>query len=249
MFTNLKEIPTINEVFNKLESGATFRGCGYRERHYGTKDDADRVAKECEALGVACRDDRREDHKISDNYAALCVPGYSEIITLYEIIYDYDHGEKSVSISKFRDVLAIGAKVYNIISKNSKSPYSFSLVNSRSFEINWYSLERLFTEPDPNRVGKATAKKLAAWVEYLDRREAAAVAYLNKSEDAKTTFFARLDASGVKYHVSGKDIYITNGALSLRATVEQSGVYYSDLKIDARGEDALNFILNNKIEI
>lgn len=105
------------------------------------------------------------------------------------------------------------------------------------------------TEPSPQRVGKATAKKLAAWVEMLDRSESAAVDYLEQSNDEKTKFFARLDASGATYRVSGNNVYITNGALEFKATIEQSGIYFDVLKINARGEDAFKFILNNKIEL
>lgn len=249
MFSNLKKIPTTTEVFSTLERGATFRGCGYRDRYIGTNDDADRVVKECADLGVACRDNRREDRRISKDYAALCVPGYSEIVTLYNIEFHYDNGELSVTISVFRDALAIGDKVYYMYARNNKPPYSFSLVDSQSSEISVYNLERILNEELPQRVGKATAKKLAAWVDYLNRKEAAAVDFLKNGNEEKTKFFASLDASGATYRVSGNNVYITNGALELKATVAQSGIYFDVLKVNARGEDAFKFILNNKIEL
>lgn len=109
-----------------------------------------------------------------------------------------------------------------------------------------------FNQAAPNNVGKATPKKLQAWSDYLNRKEAAMQAYLQETVNIHTQFFKRLDDSGLKYRRNGNHVVINNGCLKIECELGEQHVYYKPIEFDTSmvgiGK-TLDFMFDNIITV
>lgn len=140
----------------------------------------------------------------------------------------------------------------------SREPYRFYLVGETPYSHGKNQYFK-YNEPEPNRVGKATEKKIKAWADYLNAKEAAMQAYIKENKDKKAAFFARLDASGLEYKRNGNEVLIYNGCLTQKVTIGENDVYPHQPEFDyyrcdspirrKEGKTSLDFMLENSFPI
>lgn len=199
-----------------------------------------------------------------EKLAGLVVPGVSELIFYLHVTswHDWRDGGKGCRVESVQPYLIMNnraycldaweydktGKTYRLFLPDSKTLYEARLAGFKSPEM-------------PKRVNKATAKKLAAWVDYLDGENAAAVAYIKRGTDAADSLLNELDAAGVEYKRDGQTITIYNGPFSMVAELCKTGVYFREpvAKLGKHLKEAaairpdldsrLAFMLNAKINI
>lgn len=142
----------------------------------------------------------------------------------------------------------------------SNEPYRFFLVGSTEYDFRYRGEQRYFKYdvPAPQRIGKATEKKLRAWADWLNGKEAALAAYRQNTQNVYAEFFAKLDASGLPYTRNGNNVIVTNGCLKMKAELGEGKVYCARPEFDwssdnkayfARGVNSLDYMLNNVITV
>lgn len=206
------------------------------------------LCNELESAGVDVRTsewDKKRMNEKAKEMAGLFIPGLSEFLPLYNVVI-YESCNHIQAVVTPRAHLLIDDRIYFVYGKNGKfTLFYYNGTNPRGFE---------YKEEVPNRIGKATVKKLAQWVEYLDRKEAAAVEYLNKGASELNALIERLDASGVEYQRGNNTIVIKNGPFSLKYEITPGGLrcgrpefnFYDIYKRNQFADStALDFMLNN----
>lgn len=140
-----------------------------------------------------------------------------------------------------------------------REPFRFFLVGATQYDSSKLKYFK-FEESEPQRVSKATPKKLQAWADYLNAEEAAKQAYIKANKDKKEAFFKRLDASGVKYRINGSEVTIYNGCLMAKVSISEGSIYCRAPEFNGQDketnpyyniykETALDFILNNTFPV
>lgn len=239
---NLQKSINVTEILNYvIESGKQFT---LRDL---TETQCVELCNELEVAGVERRTSEWSYMRMAESeeeMAGLFIPGLSEFLPLYDVDI-YEKCGHIYALLTPRAYLLIDDRIFRVYGKNSK----FALCNHNN--TNPHGFE--YKEEAPNRIGKATAKKLAQWVEYLDRKEAAAVEYLNKGAAELNALIERLDASGVEYNRGKNSIVVKNGPFTLKYDITPGGLYcgrpefnfYDIYKKTQAPDAALDFMLNN----
>lgn len=253
--TNLPAVPSVEGILKRIE-------CTKCESFYVSAYKLKEVRESLSVFGVELSDMSDLKYKICstemrEKISKLCVPGVAEIVDIFTIKIELSDRNIVASVEGAYPVLIIDNRAYSVPawpSDNANKTYSLSLF-SLSYAANAYRIATAegwkFNKPAPKKIGKANAKKIAEWVEYLDRREAAANEYLNRGEAAERDLIKRLDASGVSYEKEGKFIKIRNGVLACVIEFSPSGFYsvrqpFLDLSQCGGSSDdnVLNLMLN-----
>lgn len=258
--TNLSTVPTVAEILACVDGPRCVRLSV-------TLDTLDELREGMKAAGVEVRElseyGCKQGDEIRAKLAGLVVPGVSELVDVYGVTIEGDERRRLLVVDGVRPYLVINNRAYFVPAwSNDKRGTTYRLFLPReTAEVSKINNSEGWTykEPEPQKISKATAKKLAAWVEYLDRREEAAREYLDRGKTAAAKLFERLDAAGAEYKRDGNKVTIYNGPLSLVVELSQSGVYigrpsvdlgryYQTIRANFPGEDsALSFMLNAKI--
>lgn len=203
-----------------------------------------------ESAGVDVRTsewDKKRMTEKAEEMAGLFIPGVSQFLTLSDVVIYESRNHINAEVAP-RAYLLINDRAFKVYDKNGKfTLYYHNGTDPRGFE---------YKEPAPNRIGKATVKKLAQWVEYLDRKEAAAVEYLNKGAAELNALIKRLDASGVEYKRGNSAIVVKNGPFTLKCEITPGGLCYGSPEFSFydiykkhpdkdRDSVTLDFMLNN----
>lgn len=206
------------------------------------------LCNELEFAGVERRTsewDYKRMAERAEEMAGLFIPGLSEFLPLYNVEIYESCGHIYANLTP-RAYLLIDDRIFSVYGKNGK----FALCNHNSTNPRGFE----YKEEAPNRIGKATVKKLAQWVEYLDRKEAAAVEYLNKGAAELNALIECLDASGVEYKRGENSVVVKNGPFTLKYDITPGGLHrgrpefdFYDIYKKAQVPDAaaLDFMLNN----
>lgn len=170
-----------------------------------------------------------------NDISALVVPGVSQIERLYNVtVYSRADGICELDTQAVLNMLAIGERIYYAGARWDKplQPRALSLYNSITHAIPYSVGWKYDGEPAPNKVGKATAQKLQAWVTWLDKIEAAAAEYINRGNAELNTLIDRLNASGVEWKRDGNTIHIYNGVLRMEVKIKTGGLSYGCPEVD-----------------
>ena len=174
--------------------------------------------------------------QIGDNdISALVVPGVSQIERLYMVtVYSRADDVCELNTQAVITMLAIGDRIYYAGARWDKpgQPRALSLYNSITHAIPYSVGWKYDGEPAPNKIGKATAKKLQAWVTWLDKLEAAAAEYINRGNAELNKLIDRLNASGVEWVRDGDTIHIYNGVLRMEVKINTGGLSYGFPEVD-----------------
>lgn len=135
-------------------------------------------------------------------------------------------------------------------SKN-KEPFSFLL--PMEYKYNEPTRYFEYEVEAPQRVSKATAKKMQAWADYLNAQEQAKQEYIANAHKVKDDFINRLKTSGLEYRRDGSKFTIYNGVLKVEAEIGETGIYCSTPSFNPPGTKSeyyklggtLDFMLNN----
>lgn len=240
---NFKKEINFVEYFSKVKE--TGNPVGFRDL---TESQTVELCNELESAGVDVRTSEWDKKRMAEKakeMAGLFIPGLSEFLPLYDVSIYRNYGNICAKVSIYAYLL-IDNRVYRTYDRNGKfTLFYYNGTNPRGFE---------YKEEAPNRIGKATVKKLAQWVEYLDRKEAAAVEYLNKGAAELNALIERLDASGVQYQRGNNTIVIKNGPFSLKYEITPGGLCCGRPEFDFydiyrrkqfADTTALDFMLNN----
>lgn len=150
-------------------------------------------------------------------------------------------------------MLAINDKLYSCWPTNSQNTlYTFRLVGASDIPDGFE-----FSKQPPQRIGVATEKKLLAWVEWLDAREAAIRDYLQAGIAAEENLIRRLDECGAEYTREGKIIMVLNGPLKMRVELGANRIFPGNLQLNyqylyekaLRKNSSLDFMLDNIVTI
>lgn len=150
-------------------------------------------------------------------------------------------------------MLAINDKLYNCWATNpQKTLFSFRLVGAADIPDGFE-----FSKQPPQRVGVATEKKLLAWVEWLDAREAAIRDYLQAGKDADMNLMRRLEKSGAEYVREGNKVTIFNGPLKMSVEIGVHRIFPANLQLNyqylyekaVRKGEYLDFMLDNIVTV
>lgn len=125
--------------------------------------------------------------KKSKMVAALEVAGFSEIVPAYEVdvcdgCYYLEGCSWVLRIIPTGEIFRVFEKLRG---KFRLYMYERCYVRSRGFE---------FKQQEPNLIGKATEKKLTAWIDYLHMERTALVNYANSAMAANRSFADRFRA-------------------------------------------------------
>lgn len=167
--------------------------------------------------------------------SALVVPGVSQIERLYNVsVYSRVDGVCELNTQAVLPMLAIGERVYYAGWRWDKpgATRELKLYNSITQAIPYSDNWHYAGEPAPQKVGKATAKKLQAWVSWLDKQEAAAAEYINHGNAELNALIDRLNASGVEWVRDEYVIHIYNGVLRMEVRIETGGLSYGCPEVD-----------------
>lgn len=170
-----------------------------------------------------------------NDISALVVPGVSQIERLYMVtVYSRADGVCELSTQAVLNMLAIGDRIYYAGARLDKpfQPRALSLYNSITQAIPYSVGWEYDGEPAPNKVGKATANKLQAWVTWLDKLEAAAAEYINRGNAELNALIDRLNESGVEWVRDGDVIHIYNGVLRMEVKIKTGGLSYGYPEVD-----------------
>lgn len=165
---------------------------------------------------------------------SMAVPGVSEAVVMYSAVI-FRHYSEAVRFGvEARDCITIDGRLYNVAwwahNENTHRIHMFDAPATREAEYHGWR----FDEPAPQKIGKATAKKLREWAAWLDRREAAAAEWLAKGKSEVDNLIARLDASGVEYERRCDEITVYNGLLKMTISATPAGVYCNYPEVDLR---------------
>lgn len=240
---NFKKEINVTEILNKVKKTGEQIAL-----HDLTEAQTIELCNKLEAAGVDVRVDEWDEKRLAEKaeeMAGLFIPGLSDFLPLYDVSIYRNYGTACAKVSIYTYLL-IEDRVFGAYGKNGKFElYYHNGTNPRGFG---------YKEEAPNRIGKATVKKLAQWVEYLDRKEAAAVEYLNKGTAELNALIERLDTSGVEYQRGNNSIVIKNGPFSLTYEITPGGLCcgrpefnFYDIRKRYPNSDsvALDFMLNN----
>lgn len=163
---------------------------------------------------------------------SMAVSGVSEAVVMYSAEMFRHYGEAVRFGVEARECITIDGRPYSVAwcqdGKKTHEIHTFDAPATREAEYHGWR----FDEPAPQKIGKATAKKLREWAAWLDRREAAAAAWLAKGKSEVDNLVSRLDASGVEYERRGDEITVRNGILKQTITVSPCGIYYGFPELD-----------------
>lgn len=131
------------------------------------------------------------DEREYQRYSALEVPGFSEVIPFYDVrlmddqeryagVYYVEHSYWVLRIIHTGEVFRIW----------EKSRGKFRLFMHESV-MSCRDRDFCFDMQEPNLIGKATEKKLSAWVDYLHMERTALMNYLNGALCRNRTFVAK----------------------------------------------------------
>ena len=170
-----------------------------------------------------------------NDISALVVLGVSQIERLYMVtVYKRADGVCELNTQAVLNMLAIGERIYYAGACWDKpgATRELKLYNSITRAIPYSVGWKYDGEPAPNKVGKATAKKLQAWVSWLDKQEAAAAEYINRGNSELNALIDRLNASGVEWVRDGDTIHIYNGVLRMEVRIKTGGLSYGRPDVD-----------------
>lgn len=231
---------------NEIKQAIAMANAGKRwSANYLTAADVEKMAAEVEAAGGefinAESFERWQACGVTSAVVrSMAVPGVSEAVVMYETEMFRHYGEAVRLSVQARECITIDGRPYSVAwwadNKKTHSLYTYDAPATREAEYHRWS----FGEPAPQKIGKATAKKLREWAAWLDRREAAAAAWLAKGKSEVDNLIARLDASGVEYERNGGEIYVYNGILKQTITTSPGVIYYGFPELDTlRLHDAM----------
>lgn len=172
-----------------------------------------------------------------NDISALLVPDVSQIERLYMVtVYSRADGICELNTQAVMPMLAIGDRIYYAGARWDKpgAPRKLKLYNSITQAIPYSVGWKYDAEPAPQKVGKATAKKLQAWVSWLDKQEAAAAEYINRGNAELNALIDRLNESGVEWVRDGDTIHIYNGVLRMEVKIKTGGLSYGYPEVDYR---------------
>lgn len=213
---NLRGVPNLPELLAGLEDSH------YIHANCLTPGHLEGVRAYMAAAGAVINEpsqyDRGNKEKKRERMAGLIVPGMSEIVELYDIRISRGSGDGRYCLDIYEHLyLAINNRIYStgVTTWGRPEPvalaHPYDISAARQAAANGWE----YSEPEPNRIGKATAKKLAAWVEYIDRREASAAEYVGAEARAVSDLLAQIEAAGLEYQRKGTEIKILNGPFSM----------------------------------
>lgn len=153
---------------------------------------------------------------------ALEVPGVSELV---HVCYFVAIDSRTLALEHAGYWLVFNNQLMRPYHCKQGEPYRFFL----PCEMNYNEKSKNFKYEieEPQRVGKATQKKLKAWNDYLNNKEKAKQEYIANAHKIEDDFFQRLEASGLRYRKNGNQVEIYNGYLKAVAEIGETGIYCS----------------------
>ena len=161
----------------------------------------------------------------------LAIDGFTEAVEVFDVYTEYtDSGDvKYRYLNRVFTMLKClkNKNVYQVVKGRNEGyrfliPYfDLPLKGNRYFEYN---------EKEPNKVGKATVKKLQAWFDYLDAKFAALLAYIEQGKNGRAEFLEKLKRLGIKEDEikwDGKNILrIVRDSFEYKAEFGENGSVY-----------------------
>lgn len=124
--------------------------------------------------------------------SVLNVPNFSEVVPCYEVRL-LDDSDSVYYVESRRIVLRIipTREIFHIreVSRGKFRLYMFERPN-----IHWRSQYFRFDMQEPNLIGKATEKKISAWIDFLHLERTALMNYVNANMCRNVTFAERVRA-------------------------------------------------------
>jgi len=153
---------------------------------------------------------------------------FTEICKLFPLVYysEYEGKNHFQHIKVFIEYKGILLRPYK---KYNESAFNFSLAESLYIRDFYHNLVQ------PNKVGKATTKKMDEWLHYLQQIEALKMAKMSERENKETEFLNKIKNSGLKVlHQSneGKRGYIETENFDFSFEIQSDG--YINQKITLR---------------
>lgn len=245
MNTTIKNLPVI--PFDKI---AVYDG-NYRVQFYAVECQMDALFAN---YTIICR---HEQVKSIDEMLAIYKPYRpdgleTEGVTTLILSASFEAGlNNTLYVDTLRYWVVFNDQLLRPYNSKSNEPYSFAL--PEEYNYNERSRNFDYDVEVPHRVGKATAKKMQAWADYLNGKEQAKQEYISNAYKVEDDFIKRLEASGLEYHRNGSKVVICNGYLKVEAEIGETRVYCStptfcppNTKSDYyKNGGTLDFMLNN----
>lgn len=227
---------TTNEIKQAIATANT----GKRwSANYLTAAEVEQMAAEVEAAGGEFTNAKAFERWQAQGVTSavvksMAVSGVSEAVVMYSAEMFRHYGEAVRFGVEARECITIDGRPYSVAwsadGKKTHGLFTYDAPATREAEYHRWN----FNEPAPQKIGKATAKKLREWAAWLDRREAAAAAWLAKGKSEVDNLIARLDASGVEYVRRGDEITVHNGLLKMTISATPAMVYCNRPEVDQR---------------
>jgi hypothetical protein len=148
--------------------------------------------------------------------------GIEGVCELKEFVSLYGEEGKLYADSVSVNVLYKGYLLTPIKKHYNQNYYKFAL-EGKNYDYNFIKDFRQ-NNPEPNYIGKATAKKMDEWLEYLLKLDAYMVARVEKKASFKENYIKSLEGRNVKWNADKSQGIITENGIEFHFNIWENGV-------------------------